>query len=90
MQWASRQAAEGTLVRARLHVMHAHMEVADLEDSLARDKAEFFVVLFTSRAHEARGGVTVLTRTFQHAVMWCAVSVRQSCLSLRHDCSRCL
>jgi hypothetical protein len=32
------------------------MEVADIEDSLARDEAEYFVVLFTSHVREARGG----------------------------------
>jgi hypothetical protein len=56
MQWACRQAAGGIRVRARLHVMYVHMEVADLEDSLARDEAEYFVVLFTSHVREVRGG----------------------------------
>jgi hypothetical protein len=73
----------GTRARARLHVMYARMKVADLEDRLPRDKAECFVVLFTSNVRGARGEVSVLARTFQHAVMWCAVSVRQSCLNSR-------
>lgn len=56
MQWACRQAAGGIRVRARLHVAYVHMEVADLEDSLARDEAEYCVVLFTSYVREAQGG----------------------------------